>query len=175
MQKKIRYTIFKTRWGYFGLAGGKEKLLRTCLPMTGRNDVKCRLLKGLEEVKFEKGIFRDLQGQISAYFDGSYINFDRDIPVALDGFSAFGRGVLNVCRNITYGKTMSYGEVADRIGKAGAGRAVGRVLAKNPLPLIIPCHRVICAGGGLGGFSAAGGISYKRRLLELERQCCNTP
>lgn len=54
------------------------------------------------------------------------------------------------------------------IGKAGAGRAVGGVLAKNPLPLIIPCHRVICANGRLGGFSAAGGISYKRRLLGLE-------
>jgi len=144
--------------------------------MTRRGDVKCRLLRGLGDVRFENGVFRDLQGEISAYFDGVYINFGRDIPVALacpersrrDGFSAFGRGVLMVCRDITYGNRKSYGEVAEMIGKAGAGRAVGGVLAKNPLPLIIPCHRVICANGRLGGFSAAGGISYKRRLLGLE-------
>lgn len=178
MRKGIRYTIFRTRWGYFGLAGTEEGLLRSCLPMARRDDVKCRLLRGLDEVRFEKEFFRILQGQISAYFAGVCVSFGRDIPLVLacpersrrDGFSPFARRILRVCRDISYGKTMSYGEAARRAGAAGGGRAAGQVLAKNPLPLIIPCHRVIYANGGLGGFNAAGGVRYKKRMLELEKR-----
>jgi len=169
MRKGIRYTIFKTRWGYFGLAGSEGGMVRACLPTARQDDVKCRLVQGLGEVRFEKEFFRILQGKISAYFEGVCVNFGRDIPIVLDGFSPFAERILRACRDISYGKTMSYGEVARRAGVAGGGRAVGGVLAKNPLPLIIPCHRVICANGELGGFSAAGGVRYKKRLLGLEK------
>ena len=142
--------------------------MRSCLPCGKRDDVKYRLLKGLGGGEFESGVFKGLQGRISADFEGGYVNFNKDIPIVLDGFRPFGRRVLRACRNVSYAKTISYGGLAERIGRAGASRAVGNVLARNPLPLIIPCHRVICADGRFGGFSAAGGLKLKKRLLELE-------
>lgn len=170
MQKEIRYTIFKTKWGYFGLAWNEERVLRSCLPYGKQEDVKCRLLKDLGGAKFDSGVFKDLQGEIRAYFEGTCVNFGRDIPIVLDGFGPFARRVLWACRNVRYGKTISYGGLAERIGRAGAARAVGNILAKNPLPLIIPCHRVTCANGKPGGFSVAGGLKLKKRLLELEKK-----
>jgi len=170
MQKAIRYTIFKTKWGYFGLAGMEGGILRSCLPMARREDVKYRLLKDLGGAKFDSGVFKGLQGRISLYFGGDCVNFGRDIPIVLGGFRPFARRVLRDCRNVRYGKTISYGGLAKKAGRPGAARAVGNILARNPLPLIIPCHRVICADGRFGGFSAAGGVNYKKRMLELEKK-----
>ena len=92
-----------------------------------------------------------------------------DIPVAFEGLSPFAIKVLSACRNVGFGKAVSYHELARKIGRANAARAVGTVMAKNPLPLIIPCHRVIRSDGKLGGFSAPGGISLKKRLLRHEK------
>ncbi|UCE99121.1 MAG: methylated-DNA--[protein]-cysteine S-methyltransferase [Planctomycetota bacterium] len=170
MRKAIRYTIFGTKWGYFGLVGDEEGILRSCLPVAERDSVKYRLLKDLGSGEFESGLYKDLQGEISLYFEGGYVNFGRDIAVLLDGFRPFGKRVLRACRDVKYGETISYGGLATKAGRAGAGRAVGQVLARNPVPLIIPCHRVICADGRLGGFSAAGGLKLKKRLLELEKE-----
>ncbi|MHC4571820.1 MAG: methylated-DNA--[protein]-cysteine S-methyltransferase [Planctomycetota bacterium] len=170
MQKATKYTIFKTRWGHFGLAGTEYGLLRTYLPRPDYEKIKCRLISDLDAAQFDKGLFKTLQKRISDYFDGTCINFDKDIPVITDGLSFFAGRVLDACRDIKFGQTISYGRLAEKIGKAGAARAVGGALAKNPLPLIIPCHRVVCANGGIGGFSAAGGVTIKKRMLELERK-----
>jgi methylated-DNA-[protein]-cysteine S-methyltransferase len=167
MQKTVKYTIFKTKWGYFGLAATDNGLLRTCLPLARREKAESRLLRNFPNFQYDKALFRKFQEQITAYFEGACINF-RDIPVVLDGLGLFARWVLTACRDIEFGQTVSYGRLAEMAGKPSAAKAVGGVLAKNPLPLIIPCHRVICANGGLGGFSAAGGVRLKNRLLELE-------
>jgi methylated-DNA-[protein]-cysteine S-methyltransferase len=98
------------------------------------------------------------------------VNFGPEIPVSLDGFRAFGSSVLKKCRQLQFGQTISYAGLAKKSGSPGASRAVGSALAKNPLPLIIPCHRVLRTDGGLGGFSAPGGITVKKKMLELERQ-----
>jgi methylated-DNA-[protein]-cysteine S-methyltransferase len=82
--------------------------------------------------------------------------------------SAFARSVLGACREIRFGQTMSYEGLARKAGKPKAVRAVGRVMARNPLPLIIPCHRVVHCDGKIGGFSAIGGVSLKKRMLEME-------
>ena len=87
----------------------------------------------------------------------------------LDGFSIFAREVLTACRDIRYGRTISYGILAEKTGRVAAGRAVGGALAKNPLPLIIPCHRVTCKSGNIGGFSAPGGAGMKENMLKLEK------
>lgn len=163
-----KYIIFKTKWGYFGILGNEAGLVKTCLPTTYQQ-AKLSLLKDLGEAEYDKSFFGELMEQITAYFEGSYVNFSRDIPAALDGFSEFATAVLNACRDITFGETISYGQAAEKIGRPGAARAVGRILARNPLPLIIPCHRVICSNGGLGGFSAFGGVTMKKKMLELER------
>ncbi len=169
MQKAIKYTIFKTRWGYFGLAGAKGNLLRSRLPITGYGTAKSHLLKGLQDVQYDKILFRELTEQITAYFEGSYVDFGKDIPVILDGLGGFARSVLTACRDVKFGETISYGGLAERVGRQGAARAVGRVMANNPLPLIIPCHRVIYSNGGMGGFGAIGGVKLKKRMLEFER------
>lgn len=166
---QIRYTIFKTKWGYFGLAGAENALLRTHLPALTPEKVKSRLLANLDTARYDKWLFKTIQQQITAYFEGAYVNFSRDIPIVLDDFSRFARRVLAACRDIRFGQTISYGRLAKKIGRPAAARAVGRVLAKNPLPLIIPCHRVICANGKLGGFSVPGGVALKKRLLLHEK------
>ena len=168
MQETIRYAVFRTKWGYFGLAGTDKALLRTCLPVSQPGKAKRCLLKGLP-AKCDRTLFNTLQRQIIAYFEGTYVDFDRNIPIVLDGFSQFAGRVLTACRNIRFGQTLTYGQLAKKAGNPTAARAIGRVMASNPLPLIIPCHRVICSDGRIGGFSARGGTKLKNRLLQLER------
>jgi methylated-DNA-[protein]-cysteine S-methyltransferase len=172
MQKTIKYTIFKTKWGYFGLVATDNGLLRTALPLANREKVKSQLLQNFPDSQYENGLFRKVQEQITAYFEGTGVDF-RTIPVVLDGLGLFAKRVLTACKGIRFGQTVTYSRLADMAGKPHAARAVGRALANNPLPLIIPCHRIICADGSLGGFSAAGGISLKKKMLLLEGTIVN--
>jgi len=180
MQKVIKYVIFKTKWGHFGLTGTEYALYRTQLPGLKPEKIKSMLLKNLpipnqaSSIEFDKTFFKTLQEQITAYYEGAYINFSRDVPLVLDGFSSFGISVLTACRAIEFGQTITYGRLAKKSGRPNASRAVGSALAKNPLPLLIPCHRVIRSDGKLGGFSAPGGITLKKRMLELERKILST-
>ncbi|MCP4258650.1 MAG: methylated-DNA--[protein]-cysteine S-methyltransferase [Planctomycetes bacterium] len=168
MQKVTKFTIFQTKWGYFGLAGTEYSLCRTQLPGSKPEKIESFLLKNLLDPKFDKNFCKILQQQIAAYFDGEYVKFSRDIPLILDGFSSFGKSVLTTCREIEIGQTTTYGKLAKKAGNPKASRAVGSTLAKNPMPLIIPCHRIIRSDGKMGGFSAPGGISVKKKMLELE-------
>ncbi len=102
--------------------------------------------------------------QLDEYFAGVREKFD--LPLALEG-TDFQRQVWRALVAIPYGETRSYGELAAELGRPGASRAVGRANATNPIPIVIPCHRVIGADGSLTGFG--GGLPAKRRLLELER------
>lgn len=169
----MKYTIFKTKWGYFGLAGNDDGLVRSWLPAAGQEEVKSRVLREFPDAKYDKTLFKKIQRQISAYFEGACVNFAPDIPIVLEGLGLFARRVLTACRDIRFGETVSYGRLAEMAGKAGAARTVGNALAKNPLPLIIPCHRVTCANGKIGGFSATGGTKLKKRMLELEESALN--
>jgi methylated-DNA-[protein]-cysteine S-methyltransferase len=92
-----------------------------------------------------------------------------DIQVDLTHLSTFQRRVLSRCRSISWGCTKTYGELAAECGSPGAARAVGGAMARNPIPLIIPCHRIVAANGGIGGFSAPQGTSMKKQLLAMER------
>jgi methylated-DNA-[protein]-cysteine S-methyltransferase len=92
-----------------------------------------------------------------------------DIPLDFDdSVPEFHRRVYDVARTIKAGATMSYGEIATRVGERDAARAVGQALGRNPIPIIVPCHRVLAADGGTGGFSAPGGTATKLRLLAIE-------
>ena len=108
----------------------------------------------------------DAGGQVAEYLDGRRDAFD--VALDLSGLTAFQRRILAACLRIAYGTTCSYAELARLAGCARGARAVGRALAANPVPLLVPCHRVVRADGGLGGFSAQGGVGLKRRLLALE-------
>ena len=93
----------------------------------------------------------------------------RDVTVDLSAAAPFARQVLEIAREIPPGKTATYGELARTAGREDAARAVGRIMGSNPIPLIIPCHRVVATGGKPGGFSAPGGRMTKAELLAIER------
>ena len=164
---RTKYTIFKTKWGYFGLLAGEKGLLRTCLPCPDAKTVKTYLLTGLSKPEFDKNLLKPLQNRIIAYFEGKAVKFDA--PLAFNGLLSFSKEVMTACQKIPAGKTLSYSHLAGLIGNPRAGRAVGNALAKNPIPLIIPCHRVIRSDGKIGRFSAPGGTNTKKKLLELEK------
>lgn len=109
-----------------------------------------------------KALNRYLQGQRESF---------REIPVDLSRLSPFTQAVLNYTQQIPYGEVRSYRQVAEALGYPRSARAVGRALASNPIPLVIPCHRVIGSQGDLRGFGP--GIEWKERLLRLERQVLN--
>ena len=102
---------------------------------------------------------------IQSWARGSRVDFS-GVPLDLR-CSSFAQKIYDAARGIPPGETITYGELARRIGKSGAARAVGTMLGRNPVPVIVPCHRIVAASG-LGGFSAAGGLRLKRRLLVLE-------
>ena len=110
---------------------------------------------------------RQLAERLQAYADGRRDQF-LDIPVALSDATPFQRQVLQQCRRIRYGQTITYGQLAAKAGYPQAARAVGGVMARNRVPLVIPCHRVVGSSGTLRGYSGCGGTAMKRRLLELE-------
>jgi methylated-DNA-[protein]-cysteine S-methyltransferase len=90
------------------------------------------------------------------------------LPVDLSALAEFERRVLELTRRIPHGETRTYGELAAALGSAGAARAVGRALGRNPVPIIVPCHRVLAASGRSGGFSAPGGVTTKMKMLRIE-------
>jgi methylated-DNA-[protein]-cysteine S-methyltransferase len=167
MATQMKYTIFNTAWGYFGLAADKKGLRRTVLPCENRKTVEKCLLAGLDSPQFDKNLLKPLQKQIIAYFEGKPARFN--ISLVLDSLPPLTRKVLDACRKIPSGKIVSYSQLAGMIGKPRASRAVGSALARNPIPLVIPCHRVIHSDGSLGNFSAPGGTDTKKKLMALER------
>lgn len=108
--------------------------------------------------------FAGVRRQLGEYFGGDRVAFD--LPLAPRG-SAFERRVWRALVDIPYGETTSYGELAGRVGRPGAARAVGAANGRNPISIVVPCHRVIGADGSLTGYG--GGLDRKRFLLELER------
>ena len=167
-RKEHQYAIFKTRWGWFGLLGCEKGLVRTCLPVAFKETVEKRLLSGIEGSAPAKKVYKSLEKDILAYYKGRRIDFS-EVLVCLDGLTEFQQKVLTALRAVTYGKTVSYSDLARQSGSPKAARVIGTVMAKNPLPLIIPCHRVIKQDGSLGQFSAAGGVQTKKRMFNLEK------
>ena len=167
MNPQSQYCVFSTAWGYFGLCTEAGRIKRTCLPCQEETSVEQALLGDRSGV-YASGLMRPLQQRIQAYFEGEHAAF-QDLPLCHTGQSLFCQAVYEALARVPSGITVSYAELADLAGHPGAARAVGRVMSANPTPLIVPCHRVVTASGGLGGFSAPGGVDTKKRLLEHEK------
>ncbi|WP_406403359.1 methylated-DNA--[protein]-cysteine S-methyltransferase [Streptomyces sp. NBC_00879] len=118
-----------------------------------------------EPVEDATGLLAEPIRQLEAYFAGGLREFDLPLDWSLSG--GFNRQVLReLARSVPYGAVVGYGDLASRVGEPGAAQAVGAAMGSNPLPVVVPCHRVVETGGGLGGFG--GGLETKRRLLALE-------
>lgn len=116
------------------------------------------------EILLDNDVLSELKVKIDDYFSGKRENID--FPLDLNSMTPFGEKVLRACSNVGYGETLSYGELALRSGSPKASRAVGTVMSKNPIPIVIPCHRVISASGKIGGYT--GGLHKKRLLMSIE-------
>ena len=164
MGGEIKYTVFTTSMGWVGVSGSDKGLLCIALPQRSAQQACYLLGEGLNCAVRSGDCFGDLIGRLQTYFDGGKATFSDELD--LSGATPFQRRVWEVTRLIPYGETRGYAWVAQRVGRPGAARAVGQALGRNPLPIIIPCHRVITSDGRLGGFS--DGVEMKRRLLRLE-------
>ena len=163
MIQGLQYAIFATDAGWLGMVGSAEGLRLITLPQRSAREVRQLLGNSLNQASESPHLFQDLMERLRLYFGGHKVVFsDKLDPPG----TAFQREVWEATRLIPYGKTMSYGWVAEKIGKPKAARAVGQALGRNPLPIIVPCHRVLASDGGLGGFT--GGVETKKYLLHLE-------
>jgi methylated-DNA-[protein]-cysteine S-methyltransferase len=165
-RRSARYCLFESGLGDFGLAWNGRGVVRLQLPDEGRMATEKRL--GAVASRGEPPPWaKQLIAAIRRYVAGERVDF---AAVALDlaAVGEFRRAVYEAARSVAWGQTTTYGELARRIGFPWGARAVGRALARNPVPLIVPCHRILARDQRAGGFSAYGGTLTKRRLLALE-------
>lgn len=159
------FCIFQTALGKCALAWGDSGVTAFGLPEASEAALRKRFA-GLEESEPPVPI-RRLIVRVQRHLEGNVDDF-RDVQLDLGHVTPFFRAVYEAARAIPPGSTATYGEIAKRLGKPGASRAVGQALGKNPIGLIVPCHRVMASGNRPGGFSAHGGIGTKVRMLAIE-------
>ena len=161
--------LFDTAIGRCGVAWGPRGIGGVQLPGASEVDTRARLLRRFPEAQ-EAPPPPDVAATVAAM-----VSLLRGEPAELteatldmDDLPPFDRRVYAIARAIPPGETLTYGEIATRLGDPAAARAVGRALGDNPFPIIVPCHRILGAGGKAGGFSAHGGVATKARLLSIE-------
>ncbi len=164
MPGELRYATFNTSMGWIGILGSAKGLLGTTLPQRSAQEAHQLLGDSVNCATWSPRLFEDLVERLRAYFSGHKAAFPDRLD--LSGATSFQREVWEITRLIPYGETRSYTWVAEQIKRQGAVRAVGQALTRNPLPVIVPCHRVLNIDGKLGGYS--GGVETKRQLLFLE-------
>jgi methylated-DNA-[protein]-cysteine S-methyltransferase len=168
--------VFKTALGWIALDVGPHGVRGLTFGHPDAAAARAAMAKILKHLKdassddeaADDDLISDLADQLKRFADSEPVNFD-DVPLDMESLSNFQRKVLVACRRIPYGQTSTYGALAAAAGSPGAARAVGRAMATNRWPLIVPCHRVLASGGRLGGYSARGGLTTKQRLLDMER------
>lgn len=171
----MQTNLFSTAFGWIGAAWSADGLAVLTLPYEDKKEAIIRLKLKLSKWKKkalqsnnESGLFNhylaSLERVLIDYFQGQPVVFNQ--PLDLSWCTPFQKSVLKAMRQIPYGATRSYGEIAVAAGYPGAARAVGTTAAANRIPIIIPCHRVIRQNGEIGGFN--GSIDLKKRMLALE-------
>jgi methylated-DNA-[protein]-cysteine S-methyltransferase len=167
-QQSDRLVVFSSRLGWMALVGGGDGAVRALTFARRSAETAVAALPAELIVYARTGPWnRPLLRRLAAYAAGEPVDF-RDVPVDPGPLADFARRVLAQCRGIPYGQTRTYGQLAAAAGSPRAARAVGNCMAANRIPLIVPCHRVVCANGEIGSFSAPGGAATKRRLLAME-------
>jgi methylated-DNA-[protein]-cysteine S-methyltransferase len=161
----VYFDVFKATGGWIGLLASDKGVRRVTLLQPTEAAAKKAL--GTDADKTERAPARLSKAEklLKSYFSGEKTDFT-DKP-DYSGCTEFERAVWETARKIPYGQTRSYGWIAKEMGNPKAARAVGQALGKNPVPIIVPCHRVIAGDGGLGGFS--GGLEAKKKMLALEK------
>ena len=165
------HTLFTTAIGVCGLAWGERGVIGVQLPQAQEAQTAARLVKRFPMAARAEAPPRPITqivADIVALLTGEPVDLT-GVALDEDGLPAFDRAAWAVARTVPPGETITYGQIAARLGDPNAARAVGRAMGANPFPIIVPCHRVLGADGRMGGFSAAGGVEAKARLLSIER------
>jgi O-6-methylguanine DNA methyltransferase len=174
--KQASYCLFETSLGACGIAwrepassASRSAVVLVQLPEATPQRTESRIAQkcGSREPSVPPQEIAEIIDRIRRHLQGEVQDF-QDVTVELDGITPFARQVYEAAREIPPGQTRTYGEVAKVVGQPTAAQEVGQALSKNPVPIIIPCHRVAAAGGKPGGFSAHGGRATKSKLLALE-------
>jgi methylated-DNA-[protein]-cysteine S-methyltransferase len=160
----MKFSVLETDLGVVLLFAREERLWRLDLVAPGAADVRERVSAEFPDAVEQPSLFEAAGRLLRRYFSGEHVELD--IPVDLFGLKAFTSRVLTEIRHIPYGGLASYGTIARRLGHPNAARAVGQALARNPIPVVIPCHRIIRGDGSLGGFGL--GLDMKVKLLSIE-------
>lgn len=164
------FCLFETAIGLCALVWQSDILIGSQLPERDEGTARRRLVRRFPEAEEAQpaGFVASASAEIAALLSGEPRDLSH-LPIDLSAVPAFNRKVYDVALAIPPGETLTYGEVAARIGEPGAARAVGVALGQNPFAPIVPCHRVLAAGGKTGGFSADGGVETKLKMLTIEK------
>lgn len=163
------FALFVTAIGTCAVAWGGRGIVRVLLPGESDDALRSRMMRdlpGSREQEPPPAVAHAIV-RMRALLEGEQDDL-ADVELDWSGVSDFHHRVYEVARAIDPGSTLTYGEVAHRLGDPGAARAVGQALGRNPFPIVVPCHRVLAAGGRPGGFSAPGGAQTKVRMLVIE-------
>lgn len=165
----LAFAVFDTAIGACAVVWSTRGIVAVQLPDADAPRTRRRVLGRYPEAvesEIPESVRRAVAG-MTALLDGEAVDLT-GIPIDDEGISEFNKRVYAIARTIPPGRTMTYGEIAERLGDKSLARAVGQALGENPVPIIMPCHRVLAANGRSGGFSAAGGVVTKLRLLTIE-------
>jgi methylated-DNA-[protein]-cysteine S-methyltransferase len=168
--RALGFCLFDTAIGACGIAWTQDALAAVQLPEATRSGTRNRMLAytGAAPEAEPPAFVHAAMMRIRRLLEGEHDDL-ADLPLDWREVPEFHRKVYEVTRAIQPGEVLTYGEVARRIGDPGASRAVGQALGRNPFAPVVPCHRVLAAGGRSGGFSAEGGAATKLRMLEIEK------
>jgi len=165
----VRFATFDTAVGCCAVAWADSGVVGTWLPGPTSAATRRAVLRRhpqAQEATPPSSVADAIDG-ITRLLAGDEVDL-RDVPLDMAGVPEFQQQVYAVIRSLPRGVTMTYGEIAARVGAPGAAQAVGQAMGHNPFPIVVPCHRVLGAGGANGGFSAPGGVDTKLRLLAIE-------
>jgi methylated-DNA-[protein]-cysteine S-methyltransferase len=168
------FTIFDTAIGRCGIAWGPRGISAVQLPMGSEDKTRTRIRQRdgeLAEAQPTAEVQRAIDGIVELL--AGKPNDLADVVLDLEGVPEFNRGVYDIARTIPPGETLTYGDIAKRLGGVELSRDVGQALGRNPCPIVVPCHRVLAAGGKPGGFSANGGVVTKLKMLAIEGAVVN--
>ena len=168
------FAIFDTAIGSCGVVWGPRGISGVQLPMGSEEKTRSRIAQRygvIAEAPPPKEVQHAIEGMVELLVGKP--NDLRDVALDLDGVPEFNRGVYDIARTIPPGMTVTYGDIAKRLGGVELSRDVGQALGRNPCPIVVPCHRVLAAGGKPGGFSANGGVATKLKMLAIEGAAVN--
>ena len=168
------FALFETKIGLCGIEWGPRGINGVQLPMGGEDKIRMRIRQRHSEASEAAPTAEVKQAieRIVKLLEGEADDLT-DIPLDLDGVPEFNRGVYAIARTIPPGQTLTYGDIAKKLGGVELSRDVGQALGRNPCPIVVPCHRVLAAGNKPGGFSANGGVVTKLKMLEIEGAIVN--